>query len=468
VTMKIITIKSFLIFICILYLAFAFPMQVLNMSVMPVIFPYLVLVCVFLLTLMQRPYLLQLRLNARKPIVIFISIYLTLVLSHTIWQVIFGIITPEEGVSAIVNFVFPVAFFCYFRTIATNQEFRAVFIAVIVASLVIGAYFIYDSYSMLILRQLNDYAIKAYEYSQFRAPDAELNDARISIGYRSHGLLEIHAFSAGWIVIGCLATLTLLPKRQSKKRMVVIFLYGTMLLIGLNFTSILGFSFVIILIEFEGYKFLRGVIPKKIFHLLIFVILSFCISVLVLLALPSSIGIDMYEEIKRMIDIQTSIAGGSAKLDNGSTYIGGLIDGFVALPYSMLAFPAGILIGMGYSSFSISYGDYGILANITRLGFPFALAIIIGLLIIIIRAVKKIESYSFDNYSGINYLWFATTTTVYMIFVDLHYSILIAKSIMPILFFNLAIFDRYLYQQRNSSTSQKFGTSRRLRNRRSI
>lgn len=197
-------------------------------------------------------------------------------------------ITPEQGVSSIVNFVLPVLFFIYFRTIATDQELRAVLFAILIAGFAVGVYFVYDSYSMLVLKKLNNYSLKAFEYSQFRKPGAELNEARISIGYRSHGLLENHSVTAAWIVLGSLAALTFLPKVQWKKRIMVVSLYGTLLLIGLNFTGIVGFAFVILMLEYKGYILLSGHIPKRFASLLGLIIGSFILFGLILLVLPSS------------------------------------------------------------------------------------------------------------------------------------------------------------------------------------
>jgi hypothetical protein len=302
---------------------------------------------------------------------------------------------------------------------------------------------------MMVLKEVSNYSLKALEYIELRAPNQEeVNLARVSIGYRSHGLLEKHAVSAGWIVQSCFAALTLLPKRKSKIRVTVILLYGMMLLIALNFTAMLGFIFVIILIEFKGYKLFFGIISKQFLNLLALIFAGFILIILTLFILPNSIGIDTFTEIYRLLDVQTQILTGSVNTNGDYTYVGGLINSFITLPFSMVDFPLGILIGMGFSTFSHEYGgDYGIVDNITRLGFPFFLAILIGLSRIIMRAMKKIDGITLHSYSEVNYLWFAITMTIYMIFADLHYSILVTKSLMPIFFLNLAIFDRYLYQQ---------------------
>lgn len=414
-------------------------------STLPALAPYALLVGVFLLTLPQKPYSLQLRWNARKPIMFFTSVYLVLVFFHTSWQTVLGVITPEQGVSAIVNFVLPVLFFVYFRTIASNLELRAVFFAMIIAGLVVGAYFVYDSYSMLVLGELSEYSTQAYKYSELRAPGQDINPARISVGYRSHGLLENHSVTAAWIVLGCLAALTLLPKNQPKKRAMVVLLYGVMLLVGLNFTAIVGFIFVIFLMEYRGHVLLRGAIPKRIVLLLQLIIGGFVLIGLTLLVLPSSMGENMVAAITLSLTGQVDVASGKTELGD-TTYIGGLISGFISFPYNMLDFPLGFLIGDGFSSFGKAKGgDYGIVETLHRFGIPFFLAIFIGLLSLIRRVLKQIDTRGLDPFPAVSYLWLAASVIIYLIFIEIHYTAWSAKSILPILFISLAILDRYLY-----------------------
>lgn len=443
--MKIVKIKSILFFFVTVLLAFAFPMQVMMSSPIISLAPYAVLASVFLLTRLQSPYSLQLRWNARKPIMFLISVYLVLVFVQTGWQTVFGINSPGQGVSAIVIYALPVLFFVYFHSIATNHEFRAILFAMAIVGLAVGAYFVYDSYSMLVLHQLQGYSLKAFEYSQLRAPEQEINAARISVGYRSHGLLENHAVTAAWIVLGCLAALTLLPKNQSMKRALVILVYGVMLLVGLNFTAIVGFVFVLFLMEYRGYVLLRGNISKRIILFLQLIIGGFVLIGLTLLVLPGPLGEDMYAAIVKSLTAQVDLASGKTALSN-STYFGRLISEFISFPFNMLEFPPGVLIGSGFRSFVISGGgDYGIIETLHRFGLPFFLAIIIGLMRLIRRALKQIERGVPDQSPATSYLLFAASVIIYLLFTEIHYTVWSAKSILPILFVSLAIFDRYLY-----------------------
>lgn len=443
--MKIEKIKSILFLLVTVTLALAFPMQVMMSSPIPALGPYLGVVLIFSLTLFQQSDARLLRWNVRKPIVLLVSIYIFIVLFQTGWQAVLGFISIENAVSALVVFLLPILFFVYFRSVATDQDIRSVLYAISLVGLIVGTYFAYDSYSMLVLGELNDFSLSAFEYSQARVESSDHNIARISIGYRSHGLLESHSISAAWIALGCFSALTLLPKNQSIKRGIVILLYGAMLLIGLNFTAIIGFAFVIILMEYKAYTLLRGVISRSTTLLLPLIIGAFIAFISIQLVLPGSMGEDMLEVIKKSLIEQVDLAGGKIELGN-TTYFGGLVSKLISFPYNMLKFPPGVLIGDGFSTFGIiKGGDYGIVETLHRFGLPFFLVIIVGMIRLIRRAIKKLEHLSPGQSVTACYIWFATSATIYVLFTEVHYSIWSTKSILPILFISLAIFDRYLY-----------------------
>jgi hypothetical protein len=442
---KIVPIKSFLLFTCTLLLAFAFPMQVMSSSTLPAVAPYIILGIIFSLTKFQKPYSFQLRWNARKPIMFMISTYLALLLFHTGWQTVFGFITLAECISAIATFLLPVLFFVYFRNIATDKELRTIFLAISLAGLIVGLYFAYDSYSMLILRKLNDYSLQALEYSQMRSPDLEVSDSRVSVGSRSHGLLENHAVSAAWIVMGCFSTLTLLLDGQHVKRGVVIALTGVMLLIALNFTAIVGFALLIFLYEGRGYTLLRGVITMRLAMFLMHILIAVVAISLVLLTLVDAEYMDMISVIYTSLTGQVNVASGDAKIQ-GSTYFMRLLSALISYPTNLLEFPPGLLIGDGFGAFGMTKGgDYGIVETLHRFGLPFFVAIIFGLIKLVCRILKGVEDAVPEQSLAMSYLWFGASVVTYLLFTEVHYSIWSSKSILPILFICLAIFDRYLY-----------------------
>lgn len=437
-------IKSILVFFGLLLLAFSFPLQVMALSPIPSLWPYLIIILLFLFSFNRYISSDLLIWNMRRPIIFSIFIYILLVLIQTLWQMIFEFISIENGISALVNFLLPVLFFIYFRA-ATNKEIRFLLYAMSITGLVVGAYFIYDSFTMLVLHEVNDYSQKAFQYSQFRGHGQDINNARITAGYRSHGLLESHSITAAWIVLGCFSALTLLPFDHYIKRTIVIFLYGASLLIGLNFTSIIGFVFVIFLMEYRGYTLYRAAISKRVILLTFVIIFILVFFEKWLSLLPNSMSEGMYVAISSNLTEQIELINGKATLSNTS-YFGGLINGLFSFSYNMQDFPIGVLIGDGFGAFGISKGgDYGIVETLHRFGLPMFLILIIGLITVICRAIRQIEDRANNSLPATNILWFAVSVIIYILFNEVHYTIWSAKSILPIIFICLAIFDRYLY-----------------------
>ena len=121
-------------------------------------------------------------------------------------------------------------------------------------------------------------------------------------------------------------------------------------------------------------------------------------------------------------------------------------ENFVKAQNEISKYPIGVLIGDGYSTFGFPKGShFGIVESLHRFGMPLFFAILIGLMSLIRHALKQMYYNSRNQPPERNYLWFAVSATFYIVLADIHYSIWPTKSILPIMFINLAIFDRYLY-----------------------
>lgn len=460
--MKIVTLKSVLWFCIIFLLALSFPIQVELFSPVPSLFPYVGIAFVLILTLVfnvknQRK---PLRLNTNTLMNLMVAIYLMLVFFHTGWQTLLGYSSPENAVSVIVIYVFPMFFLIYFTQVATDQEIRTVLKAMAWVGLAVGLYFAYDNYTKLVQGRVTDYAQRAMEYSLVRMNQTleTANLTRISEGSRGFGLLEKHTISAAWVSLGCFAALSLIPRIRIWRRMFIIATYGLLLLIGLNFTGIVGFALVIFLMEFRGIAWLRGGISKR-----SVTAIGIVIGVLMLLGvlLVWAIGWDMFEAIQQSLTGQVELAKGVTTLgEDEHKYLGGLIDDLADYTSKMSEFPAGFVIGDGFSTEFVVYekgGDYGIVDTIYRFGLPFFLAIIFGLISLIRRSVRQMSLAGADQDTSSRYLWFAVCTTTYLLFSEIHYSIWNAKSILPVFFFTLALYARLLRpHQRKVVTSPHF------------
>lgn len=420
---------------------------------MPSLFPYVGIAFVLILMLLfevkkQRKLL---RWNTKRPMNLMVTLYLMLVFFHTGWQTLFGFISPENAVSVIVIYVFPMVFLMYFTQVATDQEIRAVLIAMAWVGLIVGLYFAYDNYAKLVIGQVNNYAQRAMDYSLVRMDQTleTANITRISAGNRGFGFLEKHTVSAAWVSLGCFAALSLIPRTRTWRRMFIIVTYGLLLLSGLNFTGIVGFVLVIFLMEFRGIAWLRGRISRRSVKAIGIVtgVLMF-IGVL----LVWTIGWEMFEAVQNSLTGQVELATGIRTIgDDEHKYLSGLISDLAAFPIKMSKFPPGFLIGDGFSlEFQVYQkgGDYGIVDTLYRFGLPFFLAIIFGLISLIRRSVRQMNLAGADQETSSRYLWFAVCTTAYLLFSEIHYTIWNTKSILPIFFFALALYARSLTPNR--------------------
>lgn len=435
-------------FFVIILMALSFPLQVKFGSPIPAIFPYIGIILIFVLTFFSRPPKIgnfNLWIKS-KSIVLMVKIFIILVLFQSGWQVLLGVISIENFISIAAIYILPITFFYYFKTYANDLELKAVILAVAIVGFFIGVYFVYDSYSILRLGKINAYAVQAFEYSQSRT-DLSVNDmntGRLTITSRSQGLLEKHSVSAAWVSFSCFALLSFIKKKATIKRAFIITFYSMILLIGLNFTGIIGFFLVIFLIEFNGVSLFCGRISKQGIKVFAIIILAFfCVGYLFILY----IGEEMLGIVEKDLSFQLSLAKGESLIDNNETsYFMGFANSILSYPKNMLNYPLGLLIGDGFSSsFGIPKGgDFGFSETLHRFGLPFFVILIAGLFSLIKRATQKLN-YSYHEFIlEMSQLRFAVCVIIYLLVTEIHYSVWNSKSIFPIFFIAIVIFMRSL------------------------
>jgi hypothetical protein len=257
----------------------------------------------------------------------------------------------------------------------------------IVAGLVVGLYFTYDSYIKLALGQVSGYSQAAFEYSIGRAgAGVDINDARITIGNRSHGLLESHSVSGAWTVIGALAALTLLPRNRRALRRGSVLLFGTMVLLGLNFTAIIAFS-IMFLLEFSGLAVARDRSSSVVVN---FAALALVVAIWAGVALWAT-GDSMSEFILEIFLFQTALALGTGEVDLSYPDI---CREHVASYYSHVSdYPLSLLLGDGFSTYGIPKGsDIGLVETLATFGLPYFLVLVFCLVNLIGTALHQVRN----------------------------------------------------------------------------
>ncbi len=451
---KIPKLKIFLWTLVVITTAMAFPLQVYSGTPYPSLFPYFFIGLIFVLNAIsfRKTGWSKSSVLPKNNIGNMLQIYLVLVFTQTIIQNFFGIISLYESFTIFVIYVFPVLFYCYFRELATEKEIKIILQVMAFSALLIGIYFAYESYIKLSQVKLTDYAIKAFEYSYAQSgaesTNASFNDGRIQLGIRSFGLLDSHSVSSAWIIIGAISSLALVDKGKKLLRLIIILGNAILLLLALNFTSILAYLFIIFFIEFNGFSLFKLRLPLK---LIIYGAISVFLFYIFLDFSSYFLGDKMANFIIRNLTGQTELALGSSS-SGAMTYMDVIFNNIWGYKDHVLTLPHSLLIGDGFGSFGLKKGgDIGFIESLSKFGLPYFITLLYGICILTFRGLKKIKLLKIRAISNgsmyLSGLQFAVSFMVLILITEIHYSVWYSKSILPFFFFSLALFDRYLYNK---------------------
>lgn len=443
--------KSILWFFVMLFSALSFPMQVYADSPYPSLLPYIIIALIGVLPFSSsmRGAAGGMKFRRKVSVSLMTYIYVVIIFLNTSWQIIFELISLDEGATVIVVYLLPCVFFFYFRKTASEKEIRYVLLGMVVAGLIVGIYFAYDSYLKLALGQVSDYAKAAFQYSLDRGgmTAGEANDGRVSSGFRSFGLLESHSVSGGYIVLSTFAALALMPINRWGLRLILIAIFGTLLFMGLNFTSIISFAVIIFLFEFDGKQILRGRLPRK---FLIHLMLMVCVFTLIFIATLWLAGDVMMRYVNSNLLYQLSLLIGGSE-SSGLSIVGIFLKYIEKYLQHVLILPHTLLVGDGFSNYGMAKGgDIGAIETLAMFGFPLFAVIIFGYFRLIkagFRVVNTVQPKHEQDIGVISkqgIIRFSICVTLLVFIAEGHYSIWPSKAILPIIFFSLALFERYL------------------------
>jgi hypothetical protein len=435
--------KPVLWFVIILLVSLSFPLQVLFNSPYPSLIPYFLLGGLFFLQYLNqkqgKEFLKNIFLTKLSNASTLINIYIFLFIINTCWQILFNVISPYQGVSAVVVYIFPLAFYYYFKLFLNDKEFRHVLWGIVTASLIGSFYFIYDSYLKATSGTITSYSYKAFQYYVTRShiDVTKANDARINPIARSFGLLQTHSVSSAWILMGGLAALALTHKRTYKK--VIILISALFLIICMNFTSILAYFLIILLFEFDGiiiYKFQLRQILKK----MVIVLLSI-LGLLVAAAAFSSKNM-----IQRMIDVfaaQGNFLFGTGEGQSKLEMIFGTLNRYGG---NLDKYPLSFLFGDGFSVFGMEKGgDIGFIDTMSMFGIPFYFIIVFSICYLVYKSSYFLYNTEKTGYE--NAIKFSICTILMVFIAEGHYSLWTAKAILPLFFMSVGLFERLTYRK---------------------
>jgi len=433
------TLKSFICFLMIVLLVLSFPIQVLVQSKWPALSPYILLVFVVLLP--RGKYFVVSRTWHRfKKIELIIFVFVCLVVFHALLQLFLGVMSLQGVMTSIFIFVAPVIFYWYFSQHASDKEIKYSIYAILIASLISGLFFAYDSVMKVGFSEISQFSKDAIAYSAMRSGE-DLSSMRAQLTYRSFGLLETRAISGAWIGIGCFAALALFPENWIKRRLLAVIFFSLLLIIGMNFTALVAFIITLLVFEFGFASLLSGRISSQLKSGLLYV----CIIILSAIIL---LGISLDE--KTLDYLKNSLVGQFELATTGRnelTYFKIILFNYFRYIESVVSFPSMLILGDGFTSYGmLKGGDVGFIETLARLGAPLFIVVMFGL-IGIVNSTRNVarqtpsirdEKYSFER----RVLIFCGSFILFILVTELHYSIWGAKSIFPIFFIVLALFSR--------------------------
>lgn len=447
--------RSGLWFIAVTLVAMGFPLQVFAGAPYPALLPYVLVVLIVLMTLFSpaRRVRRSSRTQHHPGIRSLVSAFLLAVLFNTGWQVAFGYVSPFEGASALTIYVLPIVFYWYFRQVASEREIRAALWAIASSGLVIGVYFAYDSYLKLALGQVSSYARAAVDYAASRGGQVagSIDLTRATPVARAYGLMETHAVSGTWTVLGAVASVSLLDSSRRTLRRVVLAIFGGMLFAGLNTTTILAYIVVLFVVEFNGVDALRNRTEKGAGRK----ILIFGISLLLVLgAVVLLSGDAMSAFIARNLATQSQLVFGTGP---GTSMIGIFLNNAWSYLAHIADLPLTLVLGDGFTSYGgAKGGDVSLIETLERFGLPLYASVVYGTwrLLRNARRYSRRSDLQAENvsYDARQLVWFATCVTVLIAVTEIHYTVWSTKSVLPVLFFTLALYERYLPADRTART----------------
>lgn len=428
-------------FFVFLLLMLVLPLQIITSSPYPAILPYLFIPLILLLNINNKERDQDLSTSRQQQkIKIYVSLFVVFVLLHFIGQLIFSATGVFDLLSSLFVYVVPSFFFYYFIRNHNLKALRYILWAIVVAGIIVGGYFVYDSYLKLIVGEISEYSLRASEYEQIRKNTEDVNNARLKAFERAYGLLETHSVSAAWVSFGCFASLALISFKKTFQRSMIILISLVILLCGLNFTGILAFLLTIGITELGFSSYLRGYISKQGLKEA-FIVIS--VLTVIILAFFTLLSRESKELVSNLFEYSIKLLSGDiiTREDNDS-FVFAFFRGIMNYPSLMMAyFPMGLLTGDGFSQgFGLNKGgDYGIIETLYRFGIIFFIYTIWGFMYVIKYLFRAINSYTSPNSPQKQYLKFSVSILIYIFISEFHFSIWNSKSILVLIFLVLAI-----------------------------
>jgi hypothetical protein len=330
--------------------------------------------------------------------------------------------------------------YLYFSIIASDKEIKFFFKGILLMGYISAAFFLYDSFYKFILFQPSTFSLKAELYQISRVQQDDIT-SRAIVDYRSAGFFDKAPVSAAFVAFAIFNSILNIKFKNKLKHYLILSLLVIIFFLALNFTSIIAFFITVLAIHFR----LQNIIFKK--NVLYYIFRLLCIGFFIILTLWLLILVILPEN---QINIITDYKDFIFTMNNPeSSALSSLIDvinqNFNTLPNILSIFLGDGYPG-GYYNTIKKGGDFGFIDNIIGLSI-FIYLILLIIIFSLLQRVSNINKFTFIKFKipdDLFYINYALYIILFIILMDIHYSIIFFKSIMPLFFISLSILVRKL------------------------
>ncbi len=441
-----------------LMLPLAFPLQVMTLSPLPGGIPYIFLALhfAFFMTRNHRRVLSQIaneKINA-------IDIFILLLIASFSLHLVINTLEPEVPVDQIVKIL--LIYICsswvyiYISRYAEESEIRHIFIVIILATLAIGLYWVYETYTKMILQHLNWYQLKMYDYFKFRnnAVNSEVNTSLLGTQYRAYGLLDKHTTTGAYVALGAFTGLALLWKKNLPIKSIVMFVYFAILSIGGATTAWLGFILLapLALLLSEGKKYFTNMCRMSLYALLGILTIILAISL-------NDQSYKMYKQTVNLFHIQftlaTNIDGAKGHISFAKIYIGD----FNAYVKYISDHPIVAVVGEGFVGHQDRLyprgGDFAFLELIATIGIPLTVYFLILIGTLSVKTIGLIRNQG-SRLPEMDNLIYGLVILLFLIFTLVHYNSILNNAIFAFVYLAFGLINRFKRQNASFAASPTY------------
>ena len=410
------------IFFNILCIGFSFPLQVVLNNTYIYLIPIILTIVLFIKLNIN---ISKIKLDITDLFILILTIFLSL---NSTAQFFASNLDLGKFINLLTFFV-SVIFYIYFKFYSNEKSLKFFKLAVFFVGLASAFFFIYDSYYKFFLLEPSSFSKLATEYQILRAGNEEVT-SRSLIDYRSAGLLDKAPISAAYVSFALFITLSENKKYSFIYTMLSFFLAFTLLL-SLNLSAILCTIFSIFLIN---YRMLTLLFLKINLKLLKFPLIIISILIIFIFLFLSTVETDL---LKKLLDTYNAFIFSSSS--NEPTLFSRLSDEFKTIftnQSNIISFLFGDGYPGNYYNNYIKGGDFGFIDNIVGMG------IFLYIFFICVVIKNSLTNFNYSQKTNNNYINISILILFFVLFMDIHYSILFFKSITPIFFIALGILSK--------------------------